>query len=228
MLNFRLGISNDFYVRTTSKAHMARCQAFWTQALEKGDVYLGTYEGWCAWGGRGGHAWWGCVCVCVCCGNQWAPASCAVAIPWGEDAGHARGRCDCCRGAEDETFPLDCSRVLFQDVHLSTPGVLPVKRRDCLSPPRQIQCLAMRISPPPPPQVQRARGDVCDGDGGGSDRLPRPLLRPPPQEGAGGVVPLSALQLPPGHRGAHPPMPAVCSARDQTQRGARMGAKVGC
>jgi methionyl-tRNA synthetase len=41
-----LGISNDFYVRTTSAAHMARCQAFWTKALDKGDVYLGTYEGW--------------------------------------------------------------------------------------------------------------------------------------------------------------------------------------
>eukprot|EP00967_Tisochrysis_lutea_P130622 scaffold226219_cov27-Tisochrysis_lutea.AAC.2 len=27
---------------------MERCQAFWNKALAKGDVYLGTYEGWCA------------------------------------------------------------------------------------------------------------------------------------------------------------------------------------
>mmetsp|Transcript_2502 Transcript_2502/g.7799 ORF Transcript_2502/g.7799 Transcript_2502/m.7799 type:complete len:762 (+) Transcript_2502:58-2343(+) len=45
-LNAKLGVSNDFYVRTTSPAHKAVCQALWRRAVESGDVYLGSYEGW--------------------------------------------------------------------------------------------------------------------------------------------------------------------------------------
>ena len=31
---------------TTSPAHQATCQALWRRAVESGDVYLGSYEGW--------------------------------------------------------------------------------------------------------------------------------------------------------------------------------------
>eukprot|EP00316_Scyphosphaera_apsteinii_P000472 CAMPEP_0119316882 /NCGR_PEP_ID=MMETSP1333-20130426/41235_1 /TAXON_ID=418940 /ORGANISM="Scyphosphaera apsteinii, Strain RCC1455" /LENGTH=934 /DNA_ID=CAMNT_0007322657 /DNA_START=1 /DNA_END=2805 /DNA_ORIENTATION=- len=45
-LNERLLISNDSYVRTSSKEHKAAAQRYWKMALEKGDIYLGVYEGW--------------------------------------------------------------------------------------------------------------------------------------------------------------------------------------
>ncbi|CAA7624494.1 methionine--tRNA ligase [Magnetospirillum sp. SS-4] len=49
--NFRdlagvLGCSNDDFIRTTEPRHLAACQALWTRLVEKGDIYLGAYEGW--------------------------------------------------------------------------------------------------------------------------------------------------------------------------------------
>ncbi|OAN44016.1 methionine--tRNA ligase [Paramagnetospirillum marisnigri] len=41
-----LGCSNDDFIRTTEPRHLAACQALWTKLLEKGDIYLGAYEGW--------------------------------------------------------------------------------------------------------------------------------------------------------------------------------------
>jgi len=45
-LNTRLMISNDWYARTTTPKHHETSQWLWTQAAKKGDIYLGTYEGW--------------------------------------------------------------------------------------------------------------------------------------------------------------------------------------
>ena len=49
--NFRelakiLGCSNDDFIRTTEPRHLAACQALWIKLVEKGDIYLGAYEGW--------------------------------------------------------------------------------------------------------------------------------------------------------------------------------------
>lgn len=41
----RLGISNDDFIRTTDERHETRAQAFWQELFERGDVYLGRYEG---------------------------------------------------------------------------------------------------------------------------------------------------------------------------------------
>mmetsp|Transcript_10281 Transcript_10281/g.24115 ORF Transcript_10281/g.24115 Transcript_10281/m.24115 type:complete len:906 (-) Transcript_10281:152-2869(-) len=46
VLNKRLGISNDFYIRTTSDKHKKCAQALFARATDKGDIYLDTYEGW--------------------------------------------------------------------------------------------------------------------------------------------------------------------------------------
>ncbi|KAG2759571.1 hypothetical protein JG687_00004930 [Phytophthora cactorum] len=41
-----LNMSNDNFIRTTSDVHKKFAQWLFQQALDKGDVYLGTYEGW--------------------------------------------------------------------------------------------------------------------------------------------------------------------------------------
>ncbi len=41
-----LNISYDDFIRTTEPRHYAASQAIWKKLLEKGDIYLGKYEGW--------------------------------------------------------------------------------------------------------------------------------------------------------------------------------------
>ncbi len=41
-----LCISNDDFIRTTEERHYAASQAIWQKLVEKGDIYLGKYEGW--------------------------------------------------------------------------------------------------------------------------------------------------------------------------------------
>ena len=41
-----LGISNDFFIRTTDPGHEQRVQEVLTRVKENGHVYKGTYEGW--------------------------------------------------------------------------------------------------------------------------------------------------------------------------------------
>lgn len=41
-----LDISNDDFIRTTEDRHYAAAQAIWKKLEEKGDIYLGKYEGW--------------------------------------------------------------------------------------------------------------------------------------------------------------------------------------
>jgi len=50
-VNFRdmlkdLCISNDLFIRTTDGYHKTAVQHLWNTLLEKGDIYLGAYEGW--------------------------------------------------------------------------------------------------------------------------------------------------------------------------------------
>jgi len=45
-LNEKLHISNDFFVRTTQEKHHATSQWLWKKSADKGDIYLGAYEGW--------------------------------------------------------------------------------------------------------------------------------------------------------------------------------------
>jgi len=40
------GLTNDDFIRTTDPSHTNQVQAFVSKLLEKGDVYLGTFEGW--------------------------------------------------------------------------------------------------------------------------------------------------------------------------------------
>jgi methionyl-tRNA synthetase len=42
----RLEVSYDRFIRTTEPAHHAASQAIWTAMEERGDIYLGRYEGW--------------------------------------------------------------------------------------------------------------------------------------------------------------------------------------
>jgi methionyl-tRNA synthetase len=42
----RLQISFDRFIRTTEPAHHAASQAIWRAMAERGDIYLGRYEGW--------------------------------------------------------------------------------------------------------------------------------------------------------------------------------------
>ena len=49
--NFRelariLGCSNDDFIRTTEPRHLRACQALWQKLVDKGEIYLGAYEGW--------------------------------------------------------------------------------------------------------------------------------------------------------------------------------------
>ena len=41
-----LGITNDYFVRTTDESHVRTVQYFVSKMLENGDLYKGTYEGW--------------------------------------------------------------------------------------------------------------------------------------------------------------------------------------
>jgi len=41
-----LNMSNDDFIRTTEERHYAASQAIWKMLKEKGDIYLGKYEGW--------------------------------------------------------------------------------------------------------------------------------------------------------------------------------------
>ncbi len=43
-----MGLSNDQFIRTTEPRHHAACQALWTRLLDRGEIYLGQYEGWYA------------------------------------------------------------------------------------------------------------------------------------------------------------------------------------
>lgn len=41
-----LNISNDMFIRTTDEQHKKAVQHFWETLVEKGYIYLGSYEGW--------------------------------------------------------------------------------------------------------------------------------------------------------------------------------------
>ncbi len=43
-----MGLSNDQFIRTTEPRHHAASQALWTRLIERGEIYLGQYEGWYA------------------------------------------------------------------------------------------------------------------------------------------------------------------------------------
>ncbi len=45
-LDEQLGISFDRFIRTTDSDHKALCQQLWQRMADKGDLYLGRYEGW--------------------------------------------------------------------------------------------------------------------------------------------------------------------------------------
>lgn len=45
-LTQKLGVSNDDFIRTTQERHYAASQAIWEKLQEKGEIYLGKYEGW--------------------------------------------------------------------------------------------------------------------------------------------------------------------------------------
>ena len=42
----RLNISYDRFIRTTEPEHHVASQAIWRAMVDKGDIYLGRYEGW--------------------------------------------------------------------------------------------------------------------------------------------------------------------------------------
>ncbi len=42
----KLGISNDDFIRTTQERHYSAAQAIWKKLFDKGEIYLGKYEGW--------------------------------------------------------------------------------------------------------------------------------------------------------------------------------------
>lgn len=51
--NFRdlcslMNYSNDDFIRTTEDRHKKACQHLWNNLIEKGEIYLGKYEGWYA------------------------------------------------------------------------------------------------------------------------------------------------------------------------------------
>jgi methionyl-tRNA synthetase len=43
-----MGFSNDDFIRTTEPRHHAACVALWKVLAERGEIYLGEYEGWYA------------------------------------------------------------------------------------------------------------------------------------------------------------------------------------
>ncbi|HVS29448.1 MAG TPA: class I tRNA ligase family protein, partial [Solirubrobacteraceae bacterium] len=42
----RIGVSNDFFIRTSDPQHVARVQQILQRVYDNGHVYAGTYEGW--------------------------------------------------------------------------------------------------------------------------------------------------------------------------------------
>jgi methionyl-tRNA synthetase len=46
VLNQRLLVTNDDYVRTTSERHKRTARALWLKCAQAGDIYLDTYSGW--------------------------------------------------------------------------------------------------------------------------------------------------------------------------------------
>lgn len=44
----RMNFSHDDFIRTTEDRHIKAAQALWNKLVEKGDIYLGAYEGWYA------------------------------------------------------------------------------------------------------------------------------------------------------------------------------------
>ena len=44
----RIGISNDDFIRTTEARHKASCAELWKRLVDRGEIYLGGYEGWYA------------------------------------------------------------------------------------------------------------------------------------------------------------------------------------
>lgn len=44
----RMNYTNDDFIRTTEPRHYAACQALWKRLMDKGEIYLGAYEGWYA------------------------------------------------------------------------------------------------------------------------------------------------------------------------------------
>ncbi len=47
-LTHTMGFSNDGFIRTTERRHYEACQALWKRLAERGQIYLGAYEGWYA------------------------------------------------------------------------------------------------------------------------------------------------------------------------------------
>ncbi len=47
-LTVTMGFSNDGFIRTTENRHYEACQALWQRLAERGQIYLGAYEGWYA------------------------------------------------------------------------------------------------------------------------------------------------------------------------------------
>jgi len=47
-LTATMGFSNDDFIRTTEPRHKAACIALWKVLAERGEIYLGDYEGWYA------------------------------------------------------------------------------------------------------------------------------------------------------------------------------------
>ncbi|WP_242531302.1 methionine--tRNA ligase [Roseococcus thiosulfatophilus] len=47
-LTASMNLSNDAFIRTTEPRHREACQALWKRLVEKGEIYLGAYEGWYA------------------------------------------------------------------------------------------------------------------------------------------------------------------------------------
>ena len=43
-----MNFSNDDFIRTTEARHKRSCQALWNRLVERGEIYLGAYEGWYA------------------------------------------------------------------------------------------------------------------------------------------------------------------------------------
>ena len=46
LLNFQSDISYDYFIRTTDPKHMNFAVEFFQKCMEKGDIYLGEYEGY--------------------------------------------------------------------------------------------------------------------------------------------------------------------------------------
>ncbi len=44
----RVGISNDDFIRTTEERHKRACAELWKRLVDRGEIYLGGYEGWYA------------------------------------------------------------------------------------------------------------------------------------------------------------------------------------